>query len=670
MTICYIPSSQNKALRNLQEGGEDPNGEIESLEIDNYCLETSPNYLREGSTVIIPSVIINLKSKNGNFSSSILNHSNRELEKLVKLEHSKAAPIYWKIGILSKNKIVINLETDIPGEIYLTSKYFKNINFDKYIIKIKNIGINAKNNFAKIDENEIAAGDFFNIKIYPKNKYGSSLTFIEKTDLEKFEVKANLSNGSIINVEVGEFDPNEKAIIVNQSFTLSGEILFSITYDGEDVSCLNCNIKVYPGEMDFNLSDIQYLELLDIGQISNLTIIPKDKYNNTIPVKEISEKIDIQCLFNNKTLKVISKIDEQNNKFLFNPEDNITISGNLIWIILYNNHSAEFFVKINGDAETKKSKFYLSVNSSIEEIKENNTQINLDVDSEFYLLIKLYDKYNNLVEILDSSIVNETLMYGNDMIPINFNVTRTANEFSLSIPENNREDFKYLVSGDNYKIKIQLSIENAHEYFYFTINLTSSEDDEGYGNGEYNISHCTIEPNEIEHQMFAGENYSIYLNLRTEKDLLYHRKLDIDLKEHLTYKLASEDKTFNLRVYNESLKLGIYAIDLFSTKSMENELTIIIDGVEIKDKIKLKIEPNELPDPKNCEIVNKTEIISEDLEPVIISTILRHEFNNEFINKKNIFYKKQLFIMVGEEKPEQNIELDSDNKTFILKYVS
>ena len=670
LTICYIPSNQNKLLRNLQEGGEDSNGEIDSLEIDNYCLETPPNYLREGNTEIIASVKINPKDKNGNFPSSILNYTKIELKKLVKIEHSESAPLDWQITVSFLNQLVINLQTEYPGEIYLTSKYFKNINFDKYIIKIGYIGIDSKNIFAKLDEIEKEAGDIFKIQIYPMNKYGSSLAFIEKKDFEKFGVKAKLSNDSIINIEGGEFDPEEKAIIYNQSFTLPGEILFSVAYDGEDVSCLNCKIKVNPGEMDFNKSDIQYLELLEVGQISNLTIIPKDKYNNTIPVKEISEKLDIKCLFNNKTLKVISKIDEENNKLLFNHEDNITISGSLTWTILYNNNSADFIVKINAESEIKNSKFYLSVNSSIEEIKGNNTQINLDINSDFNLLIKLFDKYNNLVEIIDSANVSETLMYGNDMMPIKFNVTRTGNEFSLSIPENDREDFKYLVSGENYEIKIQMSKENSHEYFYFMINLTTPEDDEGYGNGPFNISHFTIEPNESEYEMFAGENYSIYLNLRTEKDLLYHRKLDIDLKEHLTYKLASEDKTFNFTVHNESLKLGIFVIDLFSTKSMENELTLIFDGIEIKDKKKLMIQPNWLPYPKNCEILNKTEIINEDLVPVVISIILRDKFNNEFINRKNIVYKKQLFIMVGEEKPEQNIELDSDNKTFILKYVS
>jgi hypothetical protein len=33
-------------------------------------------------------------------------------------------------------------------------------------------------------------------------------------------------------------------------------------------------------------------------------------------------------------------------------------------------------------------------------------------------------------------------------------------------------------------------------------------------------------------------------------------------------------------------------------------------------------------------------------------------------------YKKQLFVMKGDEKPEQNIELGADNRTFIINFVS
>ena len=40
------------------------------------------------------------------------------------------------------------------------------------------------------------------------------------------------------------------------------------------------------------------------------------------------------------------------------------------------------------------------------------------------------------------------------------------------------------------------------------------------------------------------------------------------------------------------------------------------------------------------------------------------------ISRKDIEYKKELFIMNGDEKPEQNIDLNIDNDTYILNFVS
>ncbi len=233
------------------------------------------------------------------------------------------------------------------------------------------------------------------------------------------------------------------------------------------------------------------------------------------------------------------------------------------------------------------------------------------------LVIKLCDIFKNFVGNIDSADLTEAQMYGNDMTPIDFNITRIENEFYLSIPDDNIEDFKYLVSGDNYEIKLQLIKEGNTAYFYFPIYLASSRDDEGYGNGLYDVNHFTVEPIE-KIKMNAGENYTFYLNLRTEKDLLYHRELDIN--EHLKYNLAIEDPSFNLTAYNQ-IQLGIYKIIIFSTKATENKLALIFDNIELKKKVEITIQSNPVPNPELCEIINKTEIIDEDLDPIIISVI-------------------------------------------------
>ena len=240
--ICHSPEIAT-IMRKLQEGGNE-GGEFDHLD-DADCIETSPNYLREGNVEIIPTVKLDPKDKDGKFPSNILNYSKKSLNELVKLEHSGGAIVKWKAAISFENKLVLCLKTHTPGEIYLTSDYFKDINFTNYIIKVNPVEINVEKTFAKIDEPKQNLGQNFTLKIYPFSKYGTNLAFVEQSNIEKLEIKATLPNGTIIGVEGGEFDPDEKAILFNQNYISIGEIQYSIKYDNVNISCINYKLKLF-----------------------------------------------------------------------------------------------------------------------------------------------------------------------------------------------------------------------------------------------------------------------------------------------------------------------------------------------------------------------------------------------------------------------------------------
>ena len=255
------------------------------------------------------------------------------------------------------------------------------------------------------------------------------------------------------------------------------------------------------------------------------------------------------------------------------------------------------------------------------------------------------------------------------MIPIEFNITRKENKFNLSIAEDNKEDFNYLVSGINYTIMIQIKKNDSQLDFIINVNLTSPENDEGYGNGPYNISHFTLEPNVTKYEIYAGEKYLLYLNVRTAKDLLYHRILDIN--EHVKFNKTFEDESFTFNISNINSTLGIFLIELFSTKATyenEAELVLTFDNIIIEKKM-LSIQGSHLPSPNNSYIVYYTQNINEDIQPIEVYILLKDDYNN-IIYRNDILYKKQLFIMYDDEKPEQNIDINLENKTFILNFVS
>ena len=255
------------------------------------------------------------------------------------------------------------------------------------------------------------------------------------------------------------------------------------------------------------------------------------------------------------------------------------------------------------------------------------------------------------------------------MIPIEFNITRKENKFNLSIAEDNKEDFNYLVSGINYTIMIQIKKNDSQLDFIINVNLTSPENDEGYGNGPYNISHFTLEPNVTKYEIYAGEKYLLYLNVRTAKDLLYHRILDIN--EHVKFNKTFEDESFTFNISNINSTLGIFLIELFSTKATyenEAELVLTFDNIIIEKKM-LSIQGSHLPSPNNSYIVYYTQNINEDIQPIEVYILLKDDYNN-IIYRNDILYKKQLFIMYDDEKLEQNIDINQENKTFILNFVS
>lgn len=127
--------------------------------------------------------------------------------------------------------------------------------------------------------------------------------------------------------------------------------------------------------------------------------------------------------------------------------------------------------------------------------------------------------------------------------------------------------------------------------FHFDVNLTSPENDTGYGNGPYNLSYITFEPDIDLHEITVGENYTFYLILKTSKNLLYHK--DIDINEHLQFNQTFEDKNFVFKASKLNSTLGKFLIELYTIKSNDNnlELDLIFDGEKLEKTINIAIHP-------------------------------------------------------------------------------
>ena len=362
--ICDSSQEVNN-IRNLEEN------ENIKLEIDEICIESSPNYLRSGNVYKTPLVFITIKDGNGNMISNLKDKSiyNRNyLNNLVNVTHSKNSIFKKRITINEENKLVIFLNTKSSGQFYLTSNYFNNI--DKYIINVKNLKIYEENLEAEIyGDNEGAAGNIFKLKIILKDKYGTIINEIEDSDKEKFEVNVVLPDNSTINCNHSLFDNNEKILLFENIITLAGESTFEVKYNNENIKCNNCKVKVNSAAMNFDTIIINYIHNESIKELyeSNTTKINKDnnltfevlfydEYNN-----KINNKTDYKL--NTKFKGLESEIDLCQEKkessiiiFLCDNKDNnknwyFLVNGKYFLEVEYENKTKNYSLRIDGQFE-------------------------------------------------------------------------------------------------------------------------------------------------------------------------------------------------------------------------------------------------------------------------------------------------------------------------------
>ena len=596
--LSASPNSKIKPthLRNIEESNLT---KLEYFEVDGYCIENVPNILREGNIDIIPSVLLNPKDKEGNFPSELMNYSLNDLDELFILTHSNNGTFYYQIGIIySQKKLVINLETKIPGEIHIKSHYFKND--VTYIIRVNNTLLDPINSAVGIDEKSLQYGQNAIIKIFPRNKYGNEMSFIDESDIEKLQVSITLKNKTLIIDDKGTFNPGEKVIIFNPIINFYGEALIEVKYEDTNIPCFNCDIKIQYLALDLHKSVVKFSETIILGEISNIILYPKDKYGNALPVKTIFETIEINCIFENKTFEVISKENEEDNTIQAYNKEVIKKPGDIMWYIIYNKDMIIYNVSIHAEAEIKNLKLNLftnSLNEKIREINENNTNIILDIKSDFILSYELVDLFYNPLKNKDSANISEVCMFGYDITPINLHISREGNIFNITIPLDKKQDFNDLVPGNNYKLIIKVEKNNKIAFFYFPVTLICTEDDTIYQQEEKEEEKVE-EKKEREKEIAEAEENEIE---KDEKDIGEEKEKEsekeeeeedieleeIDINKFEVYYLNMSEDTFNDQNIptGENITFIVQAYDKYKNKIKNTFLSAELFSIQIESDI-------------------------------------------------------------------------------------
>ena len=308
-SVCYLKGEPNPP-RSLEENEETA---LDHFEVDNYSIKTFPNILRDGNIETIPLLILHPKSKNGNFPSEILNYPRKKLKHLFNIIHNKNESLYYQVKIFDKEILVIKIECEFPGEIYISSDYFKNI--DKYIINIGYIGnqiLEISKTYVYLNETVFINGRNSTVKIIPKDTYDNQMSSLNKSDIEKFKLAAILTNSTVVNFGEARFDPEEKVIIFDIILNYLGKAYIEVKYEDTIITCNKCNISLdIDGDWE-QVTNINYPESIKLGEFSNLTISPKEE-SKEISAELIYNIIEIKCFLDDKPIEVISTLNKEKN---------------------------------------------------------------------------------------------------------------------------------------------------------------------------------------------------------------------------------------------------------------------------------------------------------------------------------------------------------------------
>ena len=98
-----------------------------------------------------------------------------------------------------------------------------------------------------------------------------------------------------------------------------------------------------------------------LGEISNLTISPKEEYITKISAENIFNILGIKCYFDDIECDVISQLNKDNNTIVIYQKELITSPGNITWQLLFDNKTElNYTVSIISEAIIKNLKFTIN----------------------------------------------------------------------------------------------------------------------------------------------------------------------------------------------------------------------------------------------------------------------------------------------------------------------
>ena len=430
--------------------------------------------------------------------------------------------------------------------------------------------------------------------------------------------------------------------------TLSGSYKISSGNNNKGENLFNnktYSVNVTPGKICPEKTVVKLAENPIIaGKTASVIISVKDKKNNNVELNDdILKDFSGYILSDDYEIKKLDPIFISGSTFKY--EKKLDKKGNYQFNIQYNNRKIKCN-KLVVDPSVCKPQ-----NTLIYSRDKNGQYIPFDKKMNIYssytsplsLYLVFRDEFENIVEENDEIKIEDGYLYGNNME--NLYWTYLKGKLDLDLNDIQKKNIiNHLVTriGEkSYKFIFTVVYKKENETFYLNVNhFGKREDEDEYGNGDYDLEFCKVEP--MEAIFKAGTSFNLLLTLRTKESLIFNGDFDPNYIQCDKIYPEGADDTFKCKEINKK-DTGIYIITIYTTK-MKKEDEIVYNYIELfdSDHLNNKIFPvrlintNGIPSKEKTVITKKLpEKITSDTE-AIIEFILKDVYDNEFVDDKII----------------------------------
>ena len=433
------------------------------------------------------------------------------------------------------------------------------------------------------------------VKFIPKDKYGNLYTdLFDETQYDKEKLE-QLTKG--ISEEGHELTAN--------NFVSDGQYL-NVQYGCKSVTTikLTCNNNLNPNTYRYKLwsgpispensyAEIEKTEDVTAGDITKLTIYPKDIYGNNVTnvTSEDLEKFNVDYEINKDNKKDISDTCEIEDGFnlleQFKCQTNVTKSGEVEFSVDYNDkpvncRNCKFIINPDKIDFSKTKVFNKNENKEMSRTELNTLPTTILPNFELYFFDRFMNSIIDKNEVEKLDVKTKIVVTDVKLCVSNNELTKLSFVCQTEGIDENEERWKYLPNRDDY----QLIVSNNDESLAFPVELTG-----GYTGGEpgpVEPLKTNLAPTEI--TLVAGEEGSVALQLRAEND----ERKNYWFKEpqnHISVEFP-EDVTKCTSTLLKGEKPGDYFIIFKCTEKKDPFITnVLVENVIVPKNITITVVP-------------------------------------------------------------------------------